>query len=437
MRRISHLHLVKKPCRAMAGAGAKPPLTPTTPTSATMELKRARTRTRPRIRHTAPEVGSLYDILHDHASTSLFLLPICWTDFHIQVLGCRFTQLPPQLTPTPPQTQSRRRKRTPQAVVSLVDDLKKMMSPNMNASIGPYTQALKSLFYDLFPTRLFMAKTCVDLSIRFGVRSYLRAVRCQVLWKDPDSDTKSFDSVTTCSNSSGSQFPGSMPMNQTATKGAPILAFVSRHHLNHIRRHCYRVLPGPSRLYNGPVHRLQALRSKALMPKNENEDQYILAVAIALAQQSAYNNLDFAPKDTKVKIVTTSLDEQDECFIVYTATVPAAFLRMFHEPEKAPQGDTDIQIEYTQVPMWPVLGLKERLGQALGSETVGDFDVSNMETYEEKVPLTPETPSPKRRRDVLTEVFNASFSEDRDSDSPVEAVSKRRCLEGSRVGLVR
>lgn len=173
------------------------------------------------------------------------------------------------------------------------------------------------------------------------------------------------------------------------------------------------------------------------MPKNENEDQYILAVAIALAQQSAYNNLDFAPKDTKVKIVTTSLDEQDECFIVYTATVPAAFLRMFHEPEKAPQGDTAIQIEYTQVPMWPVLGLKERLGQALGSETVGDFDVSNMETYEEKVPLTPETPSPKRRRDVLTEVFNASFSEDRDSDSPVEAVSKRRCLEGSRVGLVR
>ncbi|EMR71713.1 hypothetical protein UCREL1_1230 [Eutypa lata UCREL1] len=172
-----------------------------------------------------------------------------------------------------------------------------------------------------------------------------------------------------------------------------------------------------------------------LLPKNEDEDQYILAVIIALAQQSAYGNGEFTPKDVKVRVLTTS--EEDESFVVYTATVPAGFLRMFHEPEKAPQGDTEIRIDYTQVPIWPVLGLKERLGQALGSEVVGDFDASNMETYEAELPPTPETPSPKRRRDVLSEVFNASFSEDRDSDSPVEAIGKRRCLEESRVGLVR
>ncbi|RYP34255.1 hypothetical protein DL767_004378 [Monosporascus sp. MG133] len=213
-----------------------------------------------------------------------------------------------------------------------------------------------------------------------------------------------------------------------------------RSQLNHVRRNCFRVLAGPNRIYNGPVHRLQALRSKMLMPKNQDEDQYILAVMIALAQQAAYSEIAssraaFNPRDLKIRVLSTS--EDDDSFIVYTAIVPAAFLRMFHEPEKAPRGDTKIQISYAQVPIWPVLGLKERLGQALGSEVVGDFDALNMETYDDELPPTPETPSPKRRREVLTEVFNASFSEDRDSDSPLEALGKRRRLEEGRVGVVR
>ncbi|RYP64994.1 hypothetical protein DL770_009092 [Monosporascus sp. CRB-9-2] len=228
--------------------------------------------------------------------------------------------------------------------------------------------------------------------------------------------------------------------NSSATSNAPILAYVSRSQLNHVRRNCFRVLAGPNRIYNGPVHRLQALRSKMLMPKNQDEDQYILAVMIALAQQAAYSEIassraTFNPRDLKIRVLSTS--EDDDSFIVYTGIVPAAFLRMFHQPEKAPRGDTKIQISYAQVPIWPVLGLKERLGQALGSEVVGDFDALNMETYEDELPPTPETPSPKRRREVLTEVFNASFSEDRDSDSPLEVLGKRRRLEEGRVGVVR
>ncbi|RYO85429.1 hypothetical protein DL766_006514 [Monosporascus sp. MC13-8B] len=226
---------------------------------------------------------------------------------------------------------------------------------------------------------------------------------------------------------------GSMSVNNSsATSDAPILAYVSRGQLNHVRRNCFRVLAGPNRIYNGPVHRLQALRSKMLMPKNQDEDQYILAVMITLAQQAAYSETTasgatFNPRDLKIRVLSTS--EDDDSFVVYTGIVPAALLRMFHEPEKAPRGDTKIQISYAQVPIWPVLGLKERLGQALGSEVVGDFDALNMETYEDELPPTPETPSPKRRREVLTEVFNASFSEDRDSDSPVEMLGKRRRLE--------
>lgn len=79
--------------------------------------------------------------------------------------------------------------------------------------------------------------------------------------------------------------------------------------------------------------------------------------------------------------------------------MPAAFLTMFHEPHKTPKGDSEVKIGYTHVPVWPVLGLKERLGQALGREVVGDFDPHNMETFpdEEEMMSAAEVISPKPR----------------------------------------
>lgn len=230
-------------------------------------------------------------------------------------------------------------------------------------------------------------------------------------------------------------------MNVNVASDAPVLAFVSRSNLNHIRRNCFRIVNGPNRAHNGPVHRLQTLRSKNLIPSNLDEDPHFVATIIALAQQSAYvdgpqSNV-ITPRDVKVRLFTIS--EEENSFVVYTATVPAAFLMMFHEPDKAPNGDARLKIEYTHVPVWPVLGLKERLGQALGTEIVGNFDALNMETFseeEEEIMSVAETTSPKRRREVLSEVLNASFSEDRES-GPNDILGKRRCLEEGRVGLVR
>ncbi len=39
-----------------------------------------------RRRITQTDVGSLYDILHDHAGTALFVVPIGWTDRHTDLL---------------------------------------------------------------------------------------------------------------------------------------------------------------------------------------------------------------------------------------------------------------------------------------------------------------------------------------------------------------
>ncbi|CAJ2511925.1 Uu.00g075500.m01.CDS01 [Anthostomella pinea] len=418
---------------------------PTTAVEATTVPTTETKRRRMRRKHIRPEVGSFLDILHDHSGTSLFVLPICWTDLHTRLLGCNFTQLPAHNLPMPahkflmpPSTPSpRRSQRTPETVVTIGRGLDILMSTDGSMPVQTKTRALRTILSTFFRNHLSTTKACPDLDIRFGQRTYSKAVRCQAIWKQPDTSAMSFNSATTWTSSrSASQLMSSMTVN--LANDTPILAYVSRSHLDHIRRHCFRVLSGPNRSFNGPVHRLQQLRSRNLIPGNIDEDQYFVAVMIAMAQQQVYTDVmmgaGFTPKSVKTCVLTIS--EEGHSFIVYSATVPAAFLVMLDQPDKAPKGDTQIKIEYSQAPVWPVLGLKERLGKALGKDIVGDFDGVSMDTYEDELPVTPESTSPKRRREVLSEVFNASFSEDRESESPGN-VFKRRCIAEGRVGVVR
>ena len=78
-------------------------------------------------------------------------------------------------------------------------------------------------------------------------------------------------------------------------------------------------------------------------------------------------------EDVKVQLLTHSDDTSE--FIVYTAIVSAHFLRRFAEPTKVSgtEQERGIRIEYQKVPIWPVLGLKERLGKALGRDIAGNY----------------------------------------------------------------
>ncbi|KAF9770608.1 hypothetical protein IL306_011826, partial [Fusarium sp. DS 682] len=93
---------------------------------------------------------------------------------------------------------------------------------------------------------------------------------------------------------------------------------------------------------------------------------------------------------------------------------------------------TGLRIEYTRVPIWPILGLRERLGKALGQEIVGSFNPDEIETWEKD----PEKPGgEKRKRDVLSAVVNSSFEEDTEDEPAI--VLKKRCLnKGLPVGAV-
>ncbi|OTA52516.1 hypothetical protein K449DRAFT_391376 [Hypoxylon sp. EC38] len=437
-----------------------------------MKTKRKRVCRKTRCRKIlSPEVGSLYDILHDHATIPLYVPPLCWTELHTQLLGCRFVPQPPQITPTPtPQSSSPQQvssqPRTPEmgfqgfvpeAVVSISRSLDAIMDPI--TSRPTRTKRVRSLLNKLFPGQF--SETTPELPIRCGRDRYMGGVRCQAMWRKP-TVLQSFDSITTRSSSS---LGGSSTTNSADPRlflNKPVLAYLDRRHLNYIRRSCFRIPSYPDGSLNIPVHRLQELRSRKLIPKNPDEDHFILATMIAMAQQHVYGHVPsgtgFMPKDVQIRLLTVS--DEDQSIVVYTGVIPAAFLGMFHELDKAPRGDARITIQYQRVPVWPVLGLKERLGQALGQDLVGEFDTDRIETFwDESIDLSPTgsdvleqdleatlsqlrqgdnstpimpqvTSSPKRKREILSEVLNVSFSEDRQTPGfPSELLAKRRCLE--------
>ncbi|KAI0472518.1 hypothetical protein F4859DRAFT_515362 [Xylaria cf. heliscus] len=408
-----------------------------------------------RRRPICPAIGSLYDIMHDHAGVPLFTRPLYWTDLHTKVLGCRFVQLPPHTMPTPPSSSTPKssslpsspssfqrmpRIPIPQAMISIGQNLDALLAtrkPLTMRDTGEKDTAMTALLSTLYPGRLSEPLRYAELDILFGPYYYGGAASCQLLWHhaDPDTNTMSFDSATTraASQPVSRAASYSMPSIDVTANNAPILAYVSRSHIDYIRRNFFRVTKGPNGAANEPVSRLQCLRSKAMIPKKKDEDPYFLGVMIALAQQSAYTNMrsasGFTPRDVKVRLLTVA--EEDDAFIVYTATVPKALLSMFHKPDSAPTGNSEVIVEHAHVPIWPILGLKERLGKALGSDVVGDYDDTIMDTYEEEMTPVAESGSKKRGREALSEVFNGSFCEDcqHQPNSPSPSAKKKRRMK--------
>ncbi|KAI1460956.1 hypothetical protein F4805DRAFT_350883 [Annulohypoxylon moriforme] len=420
----------------------------------------------------SPEVGSLYDILHDYAGKTLYISPLGWTDLHTQLLGCRFVPQPSQTTPTPTPVSSQSRASQPQTsdiVVSIGRTLDNLMD-SFNSK-QQTEKSIHNLLTLLYPGQLSSVNP--DISIRCGRSRLLGSVRCQALWKKSEGPSSSFESITTCSSSIREP-----PMTRTPT--GPVLAFLDLKALNFARRSCFRVRPLRDGSINVPIHRLHEIRTAQLVPKNPDEDQYILAAMIAMAQRhvylSHYTGAGFKPKDVELRILSVS--DQDQSLVVYKSVIPGAFLGMFDDFSKAPQGDAKVTIQYQRVPIWPILGLKERLGQALGQDIVGEINLDHIETYQngplsnsqnglfdsqdnrddlEKSierdliasfrkyspknetlshPRLPE--SSKRKRHILSEVMNVSFSEDRESsDFSDNLLVKRRHLEEGRVGVVR
>ncbi|KAF6795939.1 hypothetical protein CSOJ01_13281 [Colletotrichum sojae] len=478
-----------------ASSASSPEPISTTPTSSPMPVMAlastaaaAAKRSSKRRRVYRPDEGSLYDKMWEHAGVSLFVRPICWTDLHVRLLGANFVEMPRCDTPVPPQSPrgapvspSRCHLKPSAAATTLSRELTAMLAPGSNRHF--YTQSIRTVMSTLYPEKLSRDRMHPALHHHFGGLVYRDTCRVQVAWDPAPSRSGSIGSFesastrpaesfgvptggagdgTTSGSSSGSGASQQAPPTQ------PVLAYIGKAQIASTRRNMYRVIQGPNRAYNGPVERLQQLRSKMFVPPNPNHDPLIVGIILALAQRRFYGEpmptaskwlpsraTPLGPGEPEFYDVTVHLlthDNETSEFIVYKGVVAADLLRKFHEPTKNPRtaaGKTlaekmgelaeegGIRIEYTRVPIWPILGLKERLGKALGSDIVGHFDEDNIETWEEEPERNPDRLKRRRDREALAEVFNGSFEEEAPDGMPLSG--KRRCLvdeESGQVGVV-
>lgn len=177
------------------------------------------------------------------------------------------------------------------------------------------------------------------------------------------------------------------------------MAFFSKELLEDKRRNkLYAAAPGPKGCPNKAVNRLMELRINKILPTNRDHDPLLIATFLAMAQKQFYpptppirrwanrHEARGAPmpefKDVKLRVITGNSGSE---ISVYTAVVTAAFLERFHMPTKSPRnnaGGIGMTIEHTKVPVWPLLGLKERLARTLGTDFIGEeLDQQGMETW--------------------------------------------------------
>lgn len=422
-------------------------------------------------RITRPEPGSLYDILHEHAGTPLHVVPICWTDLHSRLLGARFSARPAVAKPVPdlPHGASLEPSKMAQTLTAELHTLVREDATPARAFCK--NRAIKHIMSTLFPATLSRPKTGAELNLYFGHRVFRKVVRVPCVWKSPSSVDVSFDSCLTLPSTSFTQIPKS-----SRDGGMPMLAYINRPQLAGIRRNLYGVLRGPNSGANEPVSRLQQLRSQMLVPADADHDPYIVAIFLAMAQAHFYHesssrassqasqggrrSVRIPPpsfRDITVQVITHDEgNDSSSNFVVYTATVTAAFLSRFMFPHKAPAptpGEDNtadfsngMDISYTPVSFWPVLGLKERLAKALGREIAGDSiydDPDHIGLWDPLLELQAPSPPPpasrhsvslKRRRvpdvrEPLSEMLNSSFEEEPPSspdDRPVLSPATKR-----------
>jgi hypothetical protein len=124
------------------------------------------------MRITRPELGSLYDILHDHAGTSLYVIPVLWTDKHSKLLGARFNRRAAVGKPVPDLVPGVRLEPSKMAE-TLTSELNTLVQEDATpAQALSKNRAMKHILSTLFPATLACPKTGAELNLYFGHRVF-------------------------------------------------------------------------------------------------------------------------------------------------------------------------------------------------------------------------------------------------------------------------
>ncbi|OHX00759.1 hypothetical protein CSPAE12_00531 [Colletotrichum incanum] len=367
--------------------------------SATSSFKKGRTR-----RGECPDKGSLRNIIVENPRVRLFVKPKCWTHFHLDYLGVRFNDVTPYDTPIPStssQDTSPSYYREPtKSALDLSNALTKMLEERAEEHRKRWIRIAMS---QLYPGRLSYSKN-TGLHHYFGHRAYLNTCQAQVVWEATPSRSRCFSSRESApkwpAETSGVPTgPKVYPLDDLLARDSsqPVLAYVDTRTVDAARRDTYRVARN-----NTPVQKLNERCYKAFAPPNAHRDPFLAGIILALAQRPFYDEpmppaakshksitvshlVEAEFHDVAVRILTVDVEEPySPLFIVYRGVVTEALLRKFYHPTKNPQSAGEaagMLIEYTKVPIWPVLGLKERLGNALGTDITGNLNKDSIETW--------------------------------------------------------
>jgi hypothetical protein len=366
--------------------------------------------------------NSLYDIMHKHAGTSLFVRPIRWTGQHLELLNIRFKKFPPCDTPVPMMVggpPSQGHLQPSPAIQTLSDSLSKLLAPPSSQSVQN-SILVKAIMLQLWPKVFQSSSMRPEMDLHFGAKIYGAAVSAPLIWCFPILATPT--SPHTSRGTTTKPYPTSLPM----------MCYIGKRHLESVRQRLFRVNPGPKGIANRPVKRLPILRLKKLSPPNREEDPYLAGIFLAMAQRhflmSGETSKELRFQDVKLRILMDDVDKS--AFVVYTATVTREFLERFHDPSSMPGGSNvglgelpGMKIEYTDVPFWPILGLRERMGQALGQDIVGSFDPDMMETWVDGEEPVRANETNKRKRGAIDEVVDVTLELDKSEET---VVSKKR-----------
>ncbi|KAL5594085.1 uncharacterized protein BROUX77_007432 [Berkeleyomyces rouxiae] len=350
---------------------------------------------------------SIYHVLHQYQTTSLHVRPISWSDQHAKIFKVEWDHLERSQHPTPNITLPTID--TPQNVIELSQHLSTLFTTRETT---PYSDlsCVMSILWRLFPDRHPTVESRPDSLLPFwlGGRPNNSAVKLQAVWELSDNPE-----VNDCSFSTESTMPfdsESTSVADTASFGGinddeaikekespkyharPVMAYVSRDRLNLLRHGMFRIPAGPKRCANMPVINLHRKRAIKLRPAIPDEDMYLAAAFISMAQRYFYPRVigsekSFDPEqirpfeDVKLRILVS--DAASEDFIVYTTTVTKELLSALHNPRTLVMPGygplsamSSLKITTQHVAARPIYGLRERLGKALGDvfgESFGEF----------------------------------------------------------------
>ncbi|KDN64737.1 hypothetical protein CSUB01_11870 [Colletotrichum sublineola] len=349
-------------------------------------------------RNTCVNEGSQSDRLNKNAWRRLFLRSIKWIDLHLGSLEMEFLELPPINKPLPKAELLKPNPKLPDPVQPLMDALNNLLDPRSKKS--PRRQILTAIS-ELYPKQMLPIKI-TELHQYFGGRGFCGAHPVQAAWElTPErfsfiTPGEPAPTVTLDSHN----IPPVANIGGSIANNQPILVYIHPKSVAATR--------------NASARRRKKSSYRMTVPSSTKEDPYLAAVILALAQRPFYRESVLSADgssvsspassslkepqfhDVTVHILTVDDSEPSSpYFVVYKGLVTKELLYNLHEPAKKRRiaGHADVagtigkkrgmNIESTRVLVWPILGLKEGLGEALGKEIVGPFDEKNIEMWDQ------------------------------------------------------